>query len=50
MGKTSIAHAAALVMINGIFRCQDTTLALHLVTDITVCLVHTDHDAWHFGP
>ena len=47
--KSSLAHAAAVVtVLNGIL--EDAALALRLVPDITVLLVHTDHDAWHLGP
>merc|ERR1719374_475337 len=37
-------------VLNGILQRQNAALALSLVTDITVLLVHTDHDAWHLGP
>ena len=47
--RFSLAHAGAVVTVrNGIL--QDAALALRLVPDITVLLVHTDHDASHFGP
>ena len=48
VGNSSVAHAAALVMLDGIIRRQDTTLALRFVTWKTVCQVHADRDAWHF--
>ena len=37
-------------VLNGILQRQNATLALRLVTDITILLVHTDNDAWHLGP
>ena len=47
--RPSLAHAGAVVTVrNGIL--QDAALTLRLVPDITVLLVHTDHDAWHLGP
>ena len=47
--RPSLAHAGAVVTVrNGIL--QDAALALRLVLDITILLVHTDHDAWHLGP
>ena len=47
--RPSLAHAGAVVTVrNGIL--QDAALALRLVPDITLLLVHTDHDAWHLGP
>ena len=47
--RPSLAHAGVVVTVrNGIL--QDTALALHVVTNIAVLLVHTDHDTWHLGP
>ena len=34
----------------GYFNLQHAAIALRLVTDINVRLVHTDHGAWHLGP
>ena len=34
----------------GYFILQHAAIALRLVTDINVRLVHTDHGAWHLGP
>ena len=47
--RPSHAHAGAVVTVrNGIL--LHAALTLRLVPDITVLLVHTDHDAWHLGP
>ena len=34
-------------MLDGVLQSQHTTLALSLVSHVTVLLVHTHHDAWH---
>merc|ERR1719198_2927558 len=34
-------------MLDGILQGQYTSLALRLVTNIAIFLVHSDHDAWH---
>merc|ERR1719491_26631 len=41
-----VGHDAVL---DGVLERQHTTLALCLVTDIAVLLVHADHDARHLG-
>jgi len=38
------------VMLNETLPRQDTALALSLVTNVTISLVHADHDYWHLGP
>ena len=45
-----VVPARGYNVLNGILQRQHATHALCLVTDITVLLVHTDHDAWHLGP
>merc|ERR1719265_294331 len=36
-------------MLDWIFQSQNTSLALCLVANIAVFLVHSNHDAWHLG-
>merc|ERR1719400_2191537 len=37
-------------MLDGILECQHTTLALSLITNIAVLLVHADHNPRHLRP
>mmetsp|Transcript_41744 Transcript_41744/g.75496 ORF Transcript_41744/g.75496 Transcript_41744/m.75496 type:complete len:285 (+) Transcript_41744:610-1464(+) len=37
-------------VLNGVLESQHTTLALRLITDVAVLLVHAHHDARHLGP